>query len=108
MDEQEKFQSTPPAWGATAGAAPDGAAVGVSIHAPRVGGDGAAGIAIKFEKGFQSTPPAWGATPQVFCISVMADWFQSTPPAWGATVLLSGASPVRPVFQSTPPAWGAT
>ena len=36
-----KFQSTPPAWGATLYRQPDINTVSVSIHAPRVGGDGA-------------------------------------------------------------------
>ena len=34
----------------------------VSIHAPRVGGDVLELGALCGENGFQSTPPAWGAT----------------------------------------------
>ena len=35
----QKFQSTPPVWGATTGYQGAASATGISIHAPRVGGD---------------------------------------------------------------------
>ena len=56
-----QFQSTPPAWGATAD-----------------------GITATLVNVFQSTPPAWGATWLGWDWG-RAHWFQSTPPAWGAT-----------------------
>jgi len=57
------FQSTPPAWGAThLGRRVGIADEGVSIHAPRVGGDLQACRVSVCLIGFQSTPPAWGAT----------------------------------------------
>ena len=56
-----KFQSTLPAWGATAAAA-----LGLALMR------------------FQSTLPAWGAT-TTFISGDLAIEFQSTLPAWGAT-----------------------
>ena len=79
-----KFQSTPPAWGATIHGCIPSQALLVSIHAPRVGGD----------------PPRAGK-------KLIALWFQSTPPAWGATKVYV-TLPKPTMFQSTPPAWGAT
>ena len=78
------FQSTLPAWGATA---------------LKSGGKYTRQI-------FQSTLPAWGATiDYVFCL--LNDRFQSTLPAWGATQFGDKNLPDK-VFQSTLPAWGAT
>ena len=62
--QQQIFQSTLPAWGATE-------AIGISTYAEEI---------------FQSTLPAWGAT-MYARIAVLTDMiFQSTLPAWGATV----------------------
>ena len=38
------------------------AVIKISIHAPRVGGDGHARFIIHRKRVFQSTPPVWGAT----------------------------------------------
>ena len=57
-----QFQSTPPARGATLMMIYTGMRIGISIHAPREGGD--------------RTSAAW-------CLEI--DIFQSTPPARGAT-----------------------
>ena len=38
--------------------------LGISIHAPREGGDDFANIERKLDAVFQSTPPARGATPR--------------------------------------------
>ena len=123
------FQSTLPAWGATADAAAvlSGKQVSihaprvgsdwwsvplpslrrsVSIHAPRVGSDDGAKPATGSIKEFQSTLPAWGAT-KAFGAHRIAPTFQSTLPAWGATLLKRSCTAGR-VFQSTLPAWGAT
>jgi hypothetical protein len=115
---RDRFQSTPPARGATrqAGAGSVIERVVVSIHAPRAGGDS------------QRWSPSSmrGARPPRFSDSV----FQSTPPARGATAFWdprdggsSGFNPRPPrggrpgsisrrrgaqEFQSTPPARGAT
>ena len=87
---KSKFQSTPPARGATGAVAVLENAVYISIHAPREGGDLNTAIATVNSNVFQSTPPARGAT---FHITkpYMGGKFQSTPPARGATVLHGGA-----------------
>ena len=103
--------------------------MGISIHAPREGGDQNSFSHDPTEFLFQSTPPARGAT-----IMNLYDrrgyLFQSTPPARGATAgiclpccfqLISihapreggdtaaqNAANARKEFQSTPPARGAT
>ena len=41
------FQSTPPVWGATFGSLPWSVSVVISIHAPRVGGDGGCSLAAR-------------------------------------------------------------
>ena len=57
------FQSTPPARGATEAAAKDVPGWdGISIHAPREGGDGKWLYAHIPQRKFQSTTPARGAT----------------------------------------------
>ena len=63
-DSRRRFQSTPPAWGAT-------------WHTM---------ITAIEEQKFQSTPPAWGATIMRRASSRSRSLFQSTPPAWGATL----------------------
>ncbi len=78
------FQSTLPAWGATADRYALAKDWYISIHAPRVGSDtyGVPGKDKVIE--FQSTLPAWGAT-QGSMMEADAISFQSTLPAWGAT-----------------------
>ncbi len=78
----------------------------VSIHAPCVGRDVAAGPVVPGTVWFQSTRPAWGATGYNVSISGITV-FQSTRPAWGATVFCRAFQPLAR-FQSTRPAWGAT
>ncbi len=57
-----RFQSTPPARGATYLSDTYNASTGISIHAPREGGDIGTMAFIAGAKPFQSTPPARGAT----------------------------------------------
>ena len=57
-----KFQSTPPAQGATPVVLEEQARLKVSIHAPRAGGDEGKELSRRFFFQFQSTPPAQGAT----------------------------------------------
>ena len=84
MKKNTKFQSTPPARGATTTlkGAPEGSYI--SIHAPREGGDVRAFIQKVHGFVFQSTPPARGAT-LVLGDEFSVQIFQSTPPARGAT-----------------------
>ena len=56
------FQSTPPARGATDGATQAAQFIGISIHAPREGGDDRTCPSPARPRRFQSTPPARGAT----------------------------------------------
>ena len=56
------FQSTLPVWGATVHALSDGAEIGISIHAPRVGSDPVMRSSFSMIWRFQSTLPVWGAT----------------------------------------------
>ncbi len=59
------FQSTPPVWGATAARRYGTFDRGISIHAPRVGGDTLFFEGDAIAEAFQSTPPVWGATERV-------------------------------------------
>ena len=56
------FQSTIPGWGATRKAIQGTMRAIISIHAPRVGSDRAAHLALGVHVEFLSTLPAWGAT----------------------------------------------
>ena len=56
------FQSTPPARGATVMSWTTAEAMGISIHAPREGGDCWQMTGRRRKEVFQSTPPARGAT----------------------------------------------
>ena len=124
-----EFQSTPPARGATDRRSPYPGQCGISIHAPREGGDscrpsffnilaqisihapreggdGKSGHGKTAGPKFQSTPPARGATLTRSGLSPGLR-FQSTPPARGATLIDADISNLS-AFQSTPPARGAT
>ena len=103
----QRFQSTPPVWGATVSRNVQPGSINVSIHAPRVGGDNGHLRRAADVKLFQSTPPVWGATLSPMAVTAWPSAFQSTPPVWGATGCL-----VLRIWtgqcQSTPPVWGAT
>ena len=102
-----KFQSTPPARGATEHRRQITNGIGISIHAPREGGDAIACMTVLVISIFQSTPPARGATPAAKTGTTQRERFQSTPPARGATFPF-GVECHHTEFQSTPPARGAT
>ena len=125
-----RFQSTPPARGATEWCCPPASPpshfnprpprggrrkgtctkkqlLRISIHAPREGGDGLCGQSSKVLQDFNPRPPARGAT-HVSRHGEHSLLFQSTPPARGATLSSSFWYPEGPQFQSTPPARGAT
>ena len=82
--QEEIFQSTLPARGATLDTVGIGRAFIISIHAPRTGSDPITAISVMGGKVFQSTLPARGATANVGNMKPTAR-FQSTLPARGAT-----------------------
>ena len=125
-----RFQSTPPARGATLVCAVDCRNFRISIHAPREGGDSPGSTGVPSHGYFNPRPPRGGrlclcgTAIELSCISIHApreggdtavpvscrplfSIFQSTPPARGATGLLLFLFGWG-LFQSTPPARGAT
>ncbi len=93
---EKRFQSTPPVWGATGHHDSGCTALGISIHAPRVGGDRPHGR--RFQRGhyFNPRPPCGGRLPRGE-VMMMFGSFQSTPPVWGATMRICeflGCSPI--------------
>ena len=78
----------------------------ISIHAPREGGDLGSVSGLNRPNNFNPRPPR-GGRPRKYLLGSVSGLFQSTPPARGAT---SGISmrPESDRFQSTPPARGAT
>ena len=104
---RERFQSTPPVWGATTGCPHRTQGAKISIHAPRVGGDGRDDGPISCRLHFNPRPPCGGRHLTNPFLCPIIGVFQSTPPVWGATRKPRTAlTPSR--FQSTPPVWGAT
>ena len=123
----QRFQSTPPARGATAASWSKLIDIKISIHAPREGGDLSGNIGLRIgiisihaprEGGdsilkivlgssilFQSTPPARGATQPAETISGIV-LFQSTPPARGATPGESARTGNTNYFNPRPPRGG--
>ena len=77
----------------------------ISIHAPREGGDSRRVIFRPFSEIFQSTPPARGATPVVDAVDRLNE-FQSTPPARGATSFPGEVYGTRYYFNPRPPRGG--
>jgi len=124
-----KFQSTRPAWGATATDWQGRDLEPVSIHAPRMGRDDSQWRQVTGRPRFQSTRPAWGATWKYRCrrsnshVSIHAPrmgrdlapdaaisyqiCFNPRAPH-GARPVHNKVSVRHPAFQSTRPAWGAT
>ena len=101
-----KFQSTPPARGATMFLRRGPVKLKISIHAPREGGDNQFKVRKQGTHRFQSTPPARGATCLFLLLILSHGIFQSTPPARGATI-----TPKRPMtiyghFNPRPPRGG--
>ena len=79
------FNPRPPCGGRPAAPLTPAGGDGISIHAPRVGGDEMAKKTVLKRVLFQSTPPVWGATAKETFYFVEDVIFQSTPPVWGAT-----------------------
>ena len=87
-DNMLNFNPRPPRGGRPQAECQPNDGTGISIHAPREGGDKAVFDSSIWEYIFQSTPPARGAT-QGFLLDRGRGKFQSTPPARGATALQS-------------------
>ena len=124
-----RFQSTPPARGATCYDGFNQRTVGISIHAPRKGSDEPPVDMAALETHFNPRPPQ-GERLNSTSNNKAHNVFQSTPPARGATnsfrwerfsYLISIHAPRKgsdvqlntmmsrvELFQSTPPARGAT
>ena len=84
---RHRFQSTPPARGATtASALAVFDVLIISIHAPREGGDGGGDVPIIHKGNFNPRPPRGGRRIPAADLSACRP-FQSTPPARGATLL---------------------
>ena len=100
------FQSTPPARGATMMRNGLFHKAGISIHAPREGGDCCGSLSRSRCHYFNPRPPRGGRPNTASALA--CHWiFQSTPPARGATCIYA-IRELLTLFQSTPPARGAT
>ena len=100
-----EFQSTPPARGATEAFCRCLVAGGISIHAPREGGDTSAWC----RRGFlliSIHAPREGGDSDLAAIGHDHYIFQSTPPARGATNAASASASVTPNFNPRPPRGG--
>ena len=126
---RDGFQSTLPVWGATTPSGFKTRMHSISIHAPRVGSDGA-GIRQRAGGRISIHAPRVGSDVSVSQTKAVTTKFQSTLPVWGATQTSSGCpagevyfNPRSPCgerrdaagsvnhfseFQSTLPVWGAT
>ena len=123
------FQSTLPVWGATAAELRERLKQYISIHAPRVGSDTAAGYLVCPICQLQPTRPVWGATAlgardlRIPHISIHAPRVGSDTALGGNASALHDFNPrspcgerqlrlktgeCTPLFQSTLPVWGAT
>ena len=130
-NKNQTFQSTPPARGAPVAIGNRRHLhLGISIHAPREGGDFARELKGQRYIFISIHAPREGGDLGVLGYAANSDLFQSTPPARGATKSIQGCrcflsdfNPRPPrggrrddpagrlgdvVFQSTPPARGAT
>ena len=100
------FQSTPPVWWATFGQVFAGEEIGISIHAPRVGGD-VFDLIERAHNLISIHAPRVGGDP---CEAIMIGGrydFNPRPPCGGRPAsAVGGLTGSR--FQSTPPVWGAT
>ena len=97
-----KFQSTLPVWGATRVQRIRPETRAISIHAPRVGSDGAGGNPGDESRNFNPRSPCGERLGQAVS-SCNTAGFQSTLPVWGATPLPVLARPGRPDFNPRSP-----
>ena len=106
-DAAWEFQSTHPVWGATIPVFDWLRYAVISIHAPRVGCDGAFDKQSKEPDEFQSTHPVWGATCSDYrpchCLAISIH-----APRVGCDYSSHERGTNDNIFQSTHPVWGAT
>ena len=106
QNEERKFQSTLPLWGATNFDRYEDSTDDISIHAPPVGSDELYLTPQQYILDFNPRSPC-GERRYYAERMVNYGTFQSTLPLWGATIFrVSSISPMQ--FQSTLPLWGAT
>ena len=105
IDGFNMFQSTPPARGATRERRWRDGADGVSIHAPRAGGDAISIGSMVPPVSFNPRPPR-GGRPASLINSGSDAMFQSTPPARGATGTRLGRQEIDGVSIHAPRAGG--
>ena len=106
-DQADNFNPRPPRGGRRAGDVLTLQVAGISIHAPREGGDPKACCRTCASFVFQSTPPARGATARLRPWRCAASDFNPRPPRGGRPAAGPGSFRCL-IFQSTPPARGAT
>ena len=104
---QRDFNPRPPRGGRRGTVTASSVTAGISIHAPREGGDWCRTVPILPPCYFNPRPPR-GGRPDGEAVVINAVRFQSTPPARGATLLIAFSLANVNRFQSTPPARGAT
>ena len=102
------FQSTPPVRGATNTLTNVARELGISIHAPRAGGDRPGDLLFIEGTKFQSTPPVRGATSPLLTGSCGNRNFNPRPPCGGRQKSKAASNCSGFPFQSTPPVRGAT
>ena len=104
--EDSLFQSTPPVRGATDIIAALASGIGISIHAPREGGDGDNGCTAD-RPSISIHAPREGGDVLFTALNYLLRNFNPRPPR-GGRLPLSAALKRLGQFQSTPPARGAT
>ena len=100
--KQPKFQSTPPARGATPGTPTPSGTFGISIHAPREGGDNRMLSIIQMDMLFQSTPPARGATSAYYNSPWLPTYFNPRPPRGGRLGVTTSTAMVQEISIHAP------
>ena len=101
------FQSTLPVWGATRNGRPVGQITLISIHAPRVGSDGAYGWK-SLCRTISIHAPRVGSDLSALSWQLRAASISIHAPRVGSDQASLSKSPTPSTFQSTLPVWGAT
>ena len=103
---KSRFQSTPPARGATSDPVLYGERTAISIHAPREGGDSIFAPQLGQYFDFNPRPPRGGRRWRPWTTTTPTGAFQSTPPARGATTCRAERQKAREHFNPRPPRGG--